>query len=255
MEDRPMQIANQCLEYGSLDYSAMISDCVESSSDINLKHQREEGRLRRDLDLSAFVSVPDSMEKALGSILDPPRTTADEAFAAAASQLSLEERPSDLFTVLIPIAPLPGLRAPDLSAAKGLLGEWEPLRDARQHRWQPPAAADHPAQSSSRSNRPIRPLPPIKSLHSTVAASQPSVPNIGAVFPPLSVDSASRSVPTVLPKLSAHPMSRSSPPPSAEESLTSAFPLTQVERGPFGARPEASRAARKKILRKRQGGF
>jgi len=230
--------------------------------------EAEHTRLELDLTLSASTLWSESITApAVTSPIDiAPSNTADDLFAAAAGQLSLEERPTvfDKFRLLHPktgeIYPIEAAPT-DFAAAQPLLNEWTVGDDVGRYRWARSEMWQVNSDSPS-TNRIIRPLPSVRAsqpnLSSTTTRQSPSptrlVPPVPAV---LTVPSTS-SLPPVrsLAAFSSIPhVSRSSPPPGPEDSLGNDFPLTQVERGPFGARPEATRVSRKKATKKRAGGF
>jgi hypothetical protein len=237
-----------------------------ASSVVSAKRRAESElhRLKLDLALSSATVWSESLDKSKNRDKTPvpAPADADDLFG----QLSLEERPAVVeFRLLQPRPDHRDLPPPiplDVTQSLPLLDEWVIGDSVANYRWNV-AQISLDSLSHNPSGRPIRPLPSARANSPRPAPngtqSQPfssvpvvlSLPPVPAVLP----------APQPKPRQSALPaMARSSPPPEDSQSQSqsqslSVFPQTQTERGPFGARPEASKGARKKAAKKRQGGF
>jgi hypothetical protein len=140
-------------------------------------------------------------------------------------------------------------------AARTLLSEWMVGADPTEYIWK-----DWRGENSAPPTpvkRPVRPLPSPRTTYG-FAQSQPDIryrPPIIAQSQPQQLPSVSQytnNIPHVLARTQAM---RSSPPPvlQSSQSLQDLGPSTQAERGPFGGRPDVK--ARKKVAKKRIGGF
>lgn len=173
---------------------------------------------------------------------------------------------------------------------RSLLAEWDIGNDPADYQWKSwvtEGATSNSLTSPMRTQRPIRPLP-ASPRASQYFQPQPNVPSQS--YPqsqpqpqpqPTSLTASRFAPPSVLSQIQTHaqtlpslrpstsltgmnraPMMRSSPPPAVDMMASSQVPMdsqgyqgmasTQVERGPFGGRPEK---AKKKAGKKRVGGF
>lgn len=235
--------------------------------------KREKNRIQQDtqrlvLDLVLSQTVVHSENHQAGSST-PPRARSSEIetpedLFLRTRDLTLDEQPKIEIRHLIPREPAeetqpdrPGTLADkdpmsflQSSSARQLLGEWQLGSNPSEYKWS--GWRDTPSQPPTPLRRPVRPLP---SPRTTQRAPQ-SRPTLGRYIP--TIDSSSIDAPTFALPPTIRPMQtsvRSSPPPILQSSqgYPDIGPSTQVERGPFGGRPETK--ARKKPAKKRVGGF
>lgn len=228
----------------------------------------EANQLHCDLMLCGTTLASDPIQPATTPAApDTSHGNLDDLFAAAAGQLSLEDKHSTAavhFSVLQPKIPCPQRGGSDsrslldLTAALPLLAEWPLGQHADDYQWDGPLTRlPSTPQVSTGFDRPIRPLPSLRPHPTQPAASTHSinVPPVGRA-PTLRPLPHTSTFPAIQPWSPTRPGARSSPPPAPTlESLSGEFPHTQVERGLFGARPEVSSKTRKKAAKKRAGGF
>lgn len=203
----------------------------EASAASNLAH---------DLVLSSTIVFSETLDNAPVAVqpVGPPRSPED-LFAAATSNLSLDDstpvaklsfltpRLTEFSDEVMPVA--------SPSFAQPILNEWTIGDDPASYHWTPPSSIGTPLAVP----RPVRPLP----------TSRPASPK----RPLFQQSWAARSSPARIAN-SSPPRARASSPLQREITSQMAEPTflqTQIEPGPFGARPEH----RKKKSVRRKGGF
>ncbi|KLT43178.1 hypothetical protein CC85DRAFT_284735 [Cutaneotrichosporon oleaginosum] len=216
-------------------------------------------RLRSDLLLSSKIVYP----------TDPlPREdvkdggpNVDDLFAEATGQLSLTDRVPDLSFAVLPPPPRvtasdyhehSKIYAPsrsDMSTAHALLRDWKLGADPLQYEWTPsePSASLPPLGRSVTSPPPrqFSPRPPYVSAPRPVSP----LPRLHAQSSPVRRFPVSSFATQTLPILTPGHRPASPTVPSDPD----VFPHTQIERGAYGARPEASAKVRRKPIKRRHG--
>lgn len=247
---------------------------------VDTQQQRSHLGLHNDLLLSSQVvyskdPAPQAVPAHPVASQDP--TTVDELFAQAAGQLSLDDRTPILsFGILPRPRSSTDVEAPDyteqysgatataadVSAAHGLLLDWELGTNPRLHEWKSARSEALPSTAAPRRERPNTAIPPSSAVprdpvHTSIVRSRSRpVSPLPRLYPhssPMRAPVAASSTES-LPLYS--PVVAQSPPSPSVLSDKDTFVQTQVERGAHGARPEvAVKAIKKKATKRRHGGF
>jgi hypothetical protein len=249
-------------------YATFARSDMSPFTDSQARHQRDTRRLVLDLTLSRMVIHSEqtySADRLIRKSQEPE--TADNLFERT-GQLTLndsnEPGPPEL-KWLVPrvefdtqpepqATGIPDVKSLDTAASRALLHDWTIGSDPAQFTWKDWRRETSAVPTPVR--RPVRPLPsPRASATQTFAQSQPNpryqAPIIAQPRPQWALH-GSNSIPNIL----AHDQgTRSSPPPvlHSSQSFQDLGASTQAERGPFGGRPDNK--ARKKLAKKRVGGF
>jgi len=249
-------------------YAMFARSDLSPVGDIQERYQRDVRRLVLDLTLSSMVVHSEKIDTTSASSVRESQEpeTADNLFERT-GQLTLNdtsERQTSppLLKWLAPRADFdaqqdaqpPDVKALDTPASRLLLNEWSIGADPTQFTWKDWRRETSVVPTPVR--RPVRPLPsPRGSTSQTFAQSQPNpryqLPTVAQPRSQWALH-GSNSIPNIV----AHGQgTRSSPPPIPHSSQS--FPdlgaSTQAERGPFGGRPDSK--VRKKLVKKRVGGF
>ena len=234
------------------------------------RHQEAVHRLALDLSLSRLVlhtndcGLNTEQSKTQLIALDPEDDDDDVARAAGQLTLRESEAPRIIFSYLHPPSfesnfihsSLPEVVSQDAiqlaedelqsPTARALLSEWTIGEDPKAYAWTPCRDTTRQGSVSTTTGRPVRPLP------SPRPAQGPQTFTGAATQPPHF--HAATSVPSLMPSIPAFGSIPSIPMtqiPRSSAGEPTGYMQTQVERGPFGARPGAT----KKKVKKRVGGF